>query len=67
MSTKDLIRALRDEDYRLSMGIHVDNPAGVIELSDGDLDDVAGAKPSIDWRPCTAYGCNTPIILCVWP
>ena len=72
MSAKDVIRAWKDEDFRLGLSaaqraMLPDNPVGAIELSDEDLTDVAGAKPSIDYRPCTAHGCNTPIILCRWP
>lgn len=43
MFTKSLIYALKDEDYRLSRNINVDNPAGSIELTDADLGGVSGA------------------------
>jgi mersacidin/lichenicidin family type 2 lantibiotic len=48
MSRLDIIRAWKDEDYRLSLSeaelaLLPDNPAGIIDLSDTDLAGVTGA------------------------
>lgn len=55
MSNEEIIRAWKDEEYRLSLSeseratLPV-NPAGIIELTDADLADVAGADT---WtEPC---------------
>jgi mersacidin/lichenicidin family type 2 lantibiotic len=62
MSTKDLIRALKDEDYRLSMGVNVENPVGAVELTDADLGGVSGADDILSTFPrCTcpwSVGCT---------
>jgi len=47
MSTPDVIRGWKDEDYRRSLsheqrGMLPEHPAGVIELSDDELDDAGG-------------------------
>lgn len=68
MSTKDLIRALKDEDYRLSMGVNVENPAGNLELTDAELGSVSGADgilSTFNQCGCTYWWqCNSVIILC---
>jgi mersacidin/lichenicidin family type 2 lantibiotic len=51
MSTLDIIRAWRDEEYRLSLdeterAMLPAHPAGLIELTDADLDLVAGGGGS---------------------
>ena len=48
MSSSNVIRAWKDEDYRLSLSEAEraklpENPAGLIELSDEDLSDATGA------------------------
>jgi mersacidin/lichenicidin family type 2 lantibiotic len=48
----DIIRAWKDEEYRLSLteeqrALLPDNPAGQMELSDADLESVAGGIQSI--------------------
>jgi mersacidin/lichenicidin family type 2 lantibiotic len=49
MKAKDVIRAWKDEDYRLSLS-EVDraalpaNPAGLVELTDADLGVAAGGR-----------------------
>jgi mersacidin/lichenicidin family type 2 lantibiotic len=48
MSHLDIIRAWKDEEYRLSLSeeqhaVLPEHPAGLIELADEDLDDVSGA------------------------
>ena len=47
MSKVDVIRAWKDEEYRLSLSeaeraLLPESPAGLIDVSDGDLDQVAG-------------------------
>ena len=45
----DIIRAWKDEEYRLSLteeqrALLPDNPAGLLELSDADLESVMGGQ-----------------------
>ena len=47
MSTQNLIRAWKDEEYRLSLSeaeraLLPENPAGSVELTDAELDQAAG-------------------------
>jgi mersacidin/lichenicidin family type 2 lantibiotic len=47
MSYLDIIRAWKDEEYRLSLSeeqraVLPEHPAGLIELEDAELDDAAG-------------------------
>lgn len=49
MLPKDVIRAWKDEDYRLSLSeseraLLPQHPAGLIELSEADLETVAGGN-----------------------
>jgi mersacidin/lichenicidin family type 2 lantibiotic len=49
MSNLDVIRAWKDEDYRLSLSdeqlsLLPDNPAGLMELSDADLASIVGGS-----------------------
>ena len=45
MSTLDIIRAWKDEEYRLSLGEAAPaHPAGLVELTDADLEQVAGGN-----------------------
>jgi mersacidin/lichenicidin family type 2 lantibiotic len=58
MSTLDIIRAWKDEEYRLSLSeaeraLLPANPAGAIQLEDADLDAVAGGKPKITNTYCS--------------
>jgi mersacidin/lichenicidin family type 2 lantibiotic len=51
MSTLDIIRAWKDEEYRLSLGeaeraLLPAHPAGLVELADADLELVAGGNHS---------------------
>ena len=43
----DVIRAWKDEEYRLGLSeVELpENPAGLVELADADLEEVAGAAP----------------------
>lgn len=67
MSQFDIIRAWKDEDYRLSLSDDEraqlpTNPAGMIELSDADLDNVVGAccTPNCNGTStCSQYSCFT--------
>jgi mersacidin/lichenicidin family type 2 lantibiotic len=55
----DVIRALKDVDYRLTLSAaeqaRLDHPAGPIELTDADLDTVVGMSLSI----CLCTDCCT--------
>jgi len=47
MSHHDVIRAWKDEEYRLSLSdaeraLIPENPAGIVELADSDLDAASG-------------------------
>lgn len=49
MSYLDIIRAWKDEEYRLSLSeeqraVLPEHPAGLIELEDADLDNAAGGR-----------------------
>jgi mersacidin/lichenicidin family type 2 lantibiotic len=55
----DINRALRDENYLASLSEEEQalvpaNPAGVVEISDDDLEGVAGGLP-----PCSCYTCGS--------
>jgi mersacidin/lichenicidin family type 2 lantibiotic len=62
-SMMDIIRAWKDEEYRLSLteeqrALLPDNPAGLPELSDSDLESVAGGF-------CNSFmGCTFMAINC---
>ena len=65
MTNEEIIRAWKDEDYRNSLtdeqrALLPPNPIGAIELTDDDLDAVAGAAPTRNLptcAPCT-YNCD---------
>jgi mersacidin/lichenicidin family type 2 lantibiotic len=60
MSNQDIIRAWKDEDYRLSLSeaeraLLPEHPAGLIELAAAEMDGVGGgAHPSTDTKTCEA-------------
>jgi mersacidin/lichenicidin family type 2 lantibiotic len=61
MSQDQIIRAWKDEQYRLSLtdaerAVLPENPAGVIDLDDAELDAVAGGM-----MKSTAY-CNDELV-----
>jgi mersacidin/lichenicidin family type 2 lantibiotic len=63
MSSTKLIRAWKDEEYRLSLSEAEraqlpENPAGALELSESDLDQVAGGGWHID------VDCVITIVIC---
>ena len=54
MSNIDIIRAWKDEEYKLSLSeseraMLPENPAGFIELTDADLDIAAGGSSEVSW------------------
>lgn len=58
MSTFDVIRAWKDEDYRLSLSdaqrsMLPDSPVGLVELSDADMGILTGGTDSCD---CCDHG-----------
>jgi mersacidin/lichenicidin family type 2 lantibiotic len=60
MSRLDIIRAWKDEEYRLTLSaaelaLLPDNPAGIIDLADTDLEEVTGASTE---RAMTLGCCN---------
>ncbi len=70
MSKLDIIRAWKDEEYANSLtdvqrAMLPDNPAGIIELSDRDLDSAAGGQELIplltldDFCISLMYSCIT--------
>jgi mersacidin/lichenicidin family type 2 lantibiotic len=63
MSTDRIIRSWKDEEYRLSLSESElaalpTNPAGAIELSDGEMEQAAGGTLS-HWLSCLPYCVNT--------
>jgi mersacidin/lichenicidin family type 2 lantibiotic len=62
MLRKDIIRAWKDPEYRNSLtaaqhALIPDNPAGIIELSDADLNAAAGGCTA---PPYTVTNCGCP-------
>jgi mersacidin/lichenicidin family type 2 lantibiotic len=74
MSYRDIIRAWKDEEYRLSLSeeqraVLPEHPAGLIELEDAELDDAAGGTgggggtyncPATGGRFTCAASCQEP-------
>jgi mersacidin/lichenicidin family type 2 lantibiotic len=63
MSNQDIIRAWKDEDYRLSLSeaeraLLPEHPAGLIELSGAEMDGVAGGNSP----PWTVEDCPMPSV-----
>jgi mersacidin/lichenicidin family type 2 lantibiotic len=63
MSNQDIIRAWKDEDYRLSLSeaeraLLPEHPAGLIELSGAEMDGVGGGATSGPTM-CHSVGCPT--------
>jgi mersacidin/lichenicidin family type 2 lantibiotic len=66
VSQQQIIRAWKDVEYRAGLSeaeraLLPEHPAGLIELSDTDLDDVAGGGAGADlsrswWLPCLPPG-----------
>ncbi len=61
MSKKiDIVKAWKDEAYRASLSeaeraILPDNPAGVVELSEEELEGIAGGRDSTGATSCCIY------------
>ncbi|HEY7124228.1 MAG TPA: mersacidin/lichenicidin family type 2 lantibiotic [Ktedonobacterales bacterium] len=69
MSSFDIVRAWKDAEYRQSLSAEEqallpEHPAGAIELTDEDLDRLAGAQT--EWV-ATAGCCPTPAISLLYP
>lgn len=72
MSAKDIIRAWKDEDFRLGLSSAQratlpENPVGAIELADHDLGDVTGGDLPFQTLPppiSIIIGCYSWCILC---
>ncbi|MBA3711874.1 MAG: mersacidin/lichenicidin family type 2 lantibiotic [Pyrinomonadaceae bacterium] len=63
MSHLNIIRAWKDEEYRLSLSeeqraLLPEHPAGLIELNDADLNQAAGGISSP--HPCCSIGPRCP-------
>jgi mersacidin/lichenicidin family type 2 lantibiotic len=71
MSHEDIIRAWKDEEYRNSLSEEQraqlpENPAGMIELSDAEMQVIAGGKKQHTRFPCVkTFGvtCNNLTVL----
>lgn len=64
MSSRKIIRAWKNEEYRLSLSeaeraMLPDHPAGVVELSDEQLGIVAGGATVWISTACCSVGCKT--------
>jgi len=63
MSSIDIIRAWKDEDYRNSLSEEQrsqlpENPAGMIELSDTDLEAYAGGYQKLNSGTACSEACS---------
>jgi mersacidin/lichenicidin family type 2 lantibiotic len=70
MKKIDIIRAWKDEDYRNSLSQEdlaglPENPAGMIELSDGDLGKASGGSLVSVTAACTEVTrrCDSPCVV----
>ena len=66
MSQEMLVRAWKDEEFRLSLSeaeraLLPENPAGSLELTEAELDAVAAAGGT-----CGNIFCNITFIICVY-
>ncbi|WP_392534164.1 mersacidin/lichenicidin family type 2 lantibiotic [Nostoc sp. C117] len=73
MSNNDIIRAWKDEEYRKNLSEQQrsqlpENPAGIVELSDAQMESIAGGRPETYWCYTHEVGCtqytNTPATIC---
>lgn len=65
----DVVRAWKDEDYRLSLSDEErsslpENPVGEIELSDADLEVVYGGWRSRSGRGGNSHQCQSHALIC---
>ena len=68
MSNQDIIRAWKDEDYRLSLSeaeraLLPEHPAGLIELAGAEMDSLAGGFGSVG---CFPTGSLCRLTQCCW-
>ena len=69
MTSDDIVRSWKNEDYRLSLSLDEqallpDNPAGLIELTDADLFGIAGGTADVSlFCPVTEVFCPLSGIL----
>jgi mersacidin/lichenicidin family type 2 lantibiotic len=71
MSNQDVIRAWKDEAYRLNLSdaersLLPQNPAGIIELSDAELGMVTGANTERLMTVGCCYGFTSDTCVCTW-
>jgi len=71
MSKIDVIRAWKDEDYRASLSeaqraMLPENPAGFLELTDEELESVAGATGEV-MQGVGTLGCSYLFCTFMWP
>lgn len=64
MSPAEIVRAWRDREYWLSLtdeerAATAENPAGVIELIDEEMDFVAGGSATLPSQTCTSQCLST--------
>jgi mersacidin/lichenicidin family type 2 lantibiotic len=74
MSAKNIVRAWKDEEYRMSLGDSEraempDNPAGAVTLSDDEVDRVAGAAEltGLSFCYCWSWVCSIYNSMCLPP
>ncbi len=65
MSINNIIRAWKDEDYRLSLSeaeraLLPENPAGLIELSGAEMDGISGGSACCTCSCCCCC-CTCPV------
>src|SRR5262245_43052468 len=65
MRKENIVRSWKDEDYRMSLSddqqaLLPDNPAGLIELADAELDGIAGGTGDRGWVDCHSGGFFCP-------
>lgn len=70
MSHEDIVRAWKDEEYRNSLSEEQraqlpENPAGMIELADEEMEAMAGGGKGNRDNTSGPRGCNTNRIPCV--
>ena len=72
MNRLDIVRAWKDEEYRMSLteaerAALPPNPAGVVELNDSDLKGQAGRKPPKTMGCPITYPCPRSLVVRICP
>ncbi len=86
MKSEKIVRSWKDEDYRLSLSsaeqsLLPDHPAGLIELTDAELNGVDGGTggtftptcglticlPTLDYGICSCFTCVTWVLTICYP